>query len=107
MVPRIVVLLVSAIFIGQVALRGAPTQESAQPPEETTVVGCLQANANTGEFALANDEKTTYQVHAAEGVEIAPHVNHRVELTGTIEKTESSMIFKAKTLKMVSTSCAQ
>jgi hypothetical protein len=105
MVRHIMVLAVSAMFIGQIALHATPAQEGAQQPEETTVTGCLQAGANTGEFVLVNDEKTTYQVHAAEGVEIAPHVNHRVELTGTIEKTESSMIFKAKALKMVSTSC--
>jgi hypothetical protein len=105
MVRHIMVLVVSAMVVGQVALRAIPAQEGAQQPEETTVVGCLQAGANTGEFVLVNDEKTTYQVHAAEGVEIAPHVNHRVELTGTIEKTESSTIFRAKVLKMVSTSC--
>ena len=56
---------------------------------------------------LVNDEKTTYQVQAGEGVEVAPHVDHRVELTGTVEKTESSLIIKAKALKMVSTSCSQ
>lgn len=104
--PRhIMVLVAAAMFVGQVVLHAVPAQQSAQPPEDTTIVGCLQAGANTGEFVLVNDEKATYQVHAAEGVEIAPHVNHRVELTGTIEKTESSMIFKAKGLKMVSTSC--
>ena len=107
MVRRIIVLLVSAMFIAQVALGTTPAQEGAQQPEETIVVGCLQAGANTGEFVLVNDEKTTYRVDAAEGVELAPHVNHRVELTGTIELTESSMLFKAKALKMVSTSCAQ
>ena len=56
---------------------------------------------------LVNDEKATFQVQAAAGVEVAPHINHRVELTGTVEKTESSLIIKAKTLKMVSTSCSQ
>ena len=107
MIRRMIVLLVLAMFIGQVELRAVPTQEAVQQPEETTVAGCLQAGANTGEFVLVHDEKTTYQVHAAEGVDVAPHVNHRVELTGTIEKTESTLIFKAKALKMVSTSCAQ
>ena len=105
MVRHIMVLVVSAMFVGPVALNAVRAQESAQQPEDTTVVGCLQTGANTGEFVLVNDEKTTYQVHAAEGIEIAPHINHRVELTGTSEKTESSMIFKAKALKMVSTSC--
>lgn len=105
MVRHIMVLVVSVMFVSPVALNAARAQESAQQPEDTTVVGCLQAGANPGEFLLVNDEKTTYLVHAAEGVEIAPHINHRVELTGTVEKTESNMIFKAKALKMVSTSC--
>jgi hypothetical protein len=96
MVRHIVVLVVSATFVGHVALHALPGQEGAQQPEDTTVVGCLQAGANTGELVRVNDEKTTHQIHAAEGVEIAPHVNHRVELTGTIEKTESSMILKAR-----------
>lgn len=105
MVRHVMELVVSAMFAGQVALHALPAQEGAQQPEETTVVGCLQTGTSNGEFVLVNDEKTTYQVHAAEGVEIAPHINHRVELTGTIEKTESGLIFKAKALRMVSTSC--
>ena len=105
MVRHMMLLIASGMLVGQIALRAEVGQESAQQPEETTVVGCLQAGANTGEFVLVNDEKVTYEVQAAEGVEIAPHVNHRVELTGTVEKTESSMIVKAKALKMVSTSC--
>ena len=107
MVHRIVILLVAAAFIGHVAVRASSLQEGAPQPEDTTVVGCLQTGAEAGEFVLMNDEKATYQVHAAEGVDVTPHVNHRVELTGTIEKTESSTIFKAKALTMVSTSCAE
>jgi hypothetical protein len=105
MLRHIMVLAVSAMFIGQIALHATPAQEGAPQPEETTAIGCLQAGATTGEVVLLNDEQTTYQVHAAEGVEITPHVDHRVELTGTTEQTESSRIFKAKALKMVSTSC--
>jgi hypothetical protein len=105
MVRHMMLLMASGMIVGQMALRAGVGQEGAQQPEET-VVGCLQAGTNTGEFVLVNDEKATYQVQAAEGVEIAPHVNHRVELTGTVEKTESSLIFKAKALKMVSTSCS-
>ena len=105
MTSYIVVLAVFGMLIGQTGLVAAPPQDGAQQPEATTVVGCLQAGTNSNEFVLVNDEKTTYQVHAAEGVEIAPHANHRVELTGMIEKTESTLIFKAKALKMLSTSC--
>jgi hypothetical protein len=106
MVRHMLLLVASGMIVGQIAVRAGLEQESAQQSDETTVVGCLQAGANTGEFVLVNDEKVTYQVQPGEGVEIAPHVDHRVELTGTIEKTESSMIFKAKALKMVSASCS-
>jgi hypothetical protein len=54
---------------------------------------------------LVTDEKQTYQVQGGERVELAPHVNHRVELTGTIEKSETSALVKATALKMVASSC--
>jgi hypothetical protein len=54
---------------------------------------------------LAGDDKQTYQIQPAEGVDLAPHANHRVELTGTTEKTETSSVLRAKALKMVATSC--
>ena len=54
---------------------------------------------------LVVDDKQTYHIQPAEGVELAPHANHRVELTGTIEKTETNSVLNAKALKMVATSC--
>ena len=107
MVRNLMALVIVGVFSAQISMNSAAAQEGAQQPEESTIAGCLQAGSNEGEFVLVNDEKTTYQVQAAEGVEVAPHVNHRVELTGTVEKTESSLIIKAKALKMVSTSCSQ
>jgi hypothetical protein len=107
MVRNLMALVIVGVFSAQVSMNSAAAQEGAQQPEESTIAGCLQAGSNEGEFVLVNDEKTTYQVQAAEGVAVAPHVNHRVELTGTVEKTESSLIIKAKAMKMVSTSCSQ
>jgi hypothetical protein len=106
MVRHITALVVVGMCFSLVILRAEPQQEVAQPPAETTVTGCLQAVAGTDEFELVNDEKTTYRIQAADGVEIAPHVNHRVELSGTTEMNESTLIFKAKALTMVSASCA-
>lgn len=78
-------------------------QEAPAQSEEMTVAGCLQT-ADEG-FVLLTDDKQTYQVQAAEGVEVAPHANHRVELTGTVEKSDTSTVLKATALKMVATSC--
>jgi hypothetical protein len=97
-VTLIVPTLVFAIVPGHSRL-------AANQSENATVAGCLQAGANEGEFMLVADDKQTYQIQPTEGVELAPHANHRVELTGTIEKTETSSVLKANTLKMVATSC--
>jgi hypothetical protein len=78
---------------------------AAQQAEDSTVAGCLQPGAKDGEFVLVADDKQTYHVQPAEGVELAPHANHRVELTGTIEKSETQAVVKTKALKMVATSC--
>lgn len=107
MFRSLVELVVVVMFGAQISAVERVTQEGPQQPADTTVAGCLQAGSNEGEFVLVIDEKTRYQVQAADGVEVAPHVNHRVELTGTVEKTESSLIMKVKTLKMVSESCSQ
>jgi len=78
----------------------------ARQGQEVTLAGCLKAGANAGDFVLVIDEKDTHQVQpAAEGVELAPHLNHRVEITGTLEKTETSSVLKAKALKMLASSC--
>jgi hypothetical protein len=78
---------------------------AAGQAQEATLAGCLQATDDSRDFKLVLDDKEAYQVQPADGVELAPHANHRVELTGTIEKTESSMLLKATALKMVATSC--
>jgi hypothetical protein len=54
---------------------------------------------------LVADDKQTYHVQPNEGVELAAHANHRVELTGTIEKSETQAVLKTEALKMVAASC--
>lgn len=78
---------------------------AAQEQQETTIAGCLQTSTNPGSFVLVADDKQTYQVQAAENVELGPHANHRVELTGTVEKSDDNNVLKATALKMVKGSC--
>ena len=86
---------------------GVHTQspEAGTQAEQTTVIACLRAGTNDGEFMLVNDEQLTYQVQASAELDLASHLNHRIELTGTVEKTDTATIFKASGLKMVATSC--
>jgi len=96
--------LVLLTLLVSIAVAVESLQAAAQA-EELTIAGCLQTGVNEGEFVLVADDKQTYQVQAAENVELAPHANHRVELTGTVEKSETSFILKAAALKMVASSC--
>ena len=79
--------------------------DAARQAQEVTLTGCLQAGSNSGDFVLVLDDKETYQIQAAEGVDLAPHANHRVELTGVIEKTDASPVLKTTALKMIASSC--
>jgi hypothetical protein len=98
---RIIGTLVVVLTI--IAFGGSPY--AARQAQEATVTGCLQAATNAGDFVLVTDEKETYQLQAAEGVDLASHANHRVELTGIIEKTDASAVLKASALKMIANSC--
>lgn len=99
----VVTLIVLSLFVSVSAV--GRSLGAADQSDDSTVAGCLQAGLKQGEFVLVADDKQTYQLQPAEGVELAPHANHRVELTGAIEKTETTSVLKAKALKMVATSC--
>jgi len=96
-------LVLPTLFMS-LAISAQSLQVTAQV-EEVTIAGCLQIGPNSGEFILVADDKQTYQVHAAENVELASHADHRVELTGAVEKSDAMSSIKATTLKMVATSC--
>jgi hypothetical protein len=78
---------------------------AANQAQEATVTGCLQAGVNTGDFVLVTDDKDKYEVQATEGIELAPHANQRVELTGMLEKTDARSVLRATALKMIASSC--
>lgn len=105
MVRHLVIAAFSAVVLtGNIGVHAQSPEAGAQA-EQTTVIGCLRAGANDGEFVLVTDEQVTYQVQAADDLEVASHVNHRVELTGTVEKRDAVTILKASALTMVATSC--
>ena len=93
--------------LGAVAVAQQPAEGGTQS-ETTTVAGCLKAGTDAGQFVLVLGDGKQYQVQAAEGaegVDLAAHENHRVELTGTLDKNATDPVLKATALKMVATSC--
>ncbi|MGE0362403.1 MAG: hypothetical protein AB7H93_23125 [Vicinamibacterales bacterium] len=76
----------------------------AAAAQSTTVEGCLGAGARDGEFALAAGADR-YVVIPAAGVQLAAHLNHKVQLTGAVEKGSTGNVLRASAVKMVSTTC--
>jgi hypothetical protein len=93
-----------ALTVGGAVAAQQPPEGSSQP-ETTTVTGCLKAGTNSGEFVLTVEDGKQYRVQAAEGVELGPHENHRIEVTGTLDKSGTEPVLKATAVKMVATSC--
>jgi nicotinamidase-related amidase len=98
-VGTLLVVLLASVVIGVSSLH------AARQAQEVSLTGCLKAGEKDGDFVLVIDEKEKHQVQAGEGVELAPHLNHRVQITGTIEKSETTSVLKATALKMVADSC--
>lgn len=105
----VALLVLSSGLLAAAAMRQeqAPPAESQTPPETTTIAGCLKAGESEGTLLLTTDDKQTYQVQAAEDLAAGSHVNHRVELSGTEERNDSSLVLKATSLKMLAASCEQ
>lgn len=56
----------------------------AQAPTEHSMTGCLEKGAEAGTYQLTNLEKGPKSVGIVSStVNLAPHVGHKVEITGT------------------------
>jgi hypothetical protein len=61
--------------------QGVKAQEA---PKVHSMTGCLKAGATSGSYMLTNLEKGPKMVGIVSStVDLAPHVGHKVELTGT------------------------
>ena len=86
--------------------QAAPLTEQEQAAT-VSVTGCLQAGDGEGVVVLTTDDKQSYLVQANDELAVSSHVNHRVELTGTVEKTDSHLVLKVAALMMIASSCEQ
>jgi hypothetical protein len=85
----------------------AKAQEAGAAPKEHSMTGCLQKSAE-GSFTLMNTaEKGPKTVDIAESTaNLAPHVGHKVEITGTATKgKEGAHTMKITAVKMLSPTC--
>ena len=104
MVRRRLAGILATLAIATIVVSARP-QEPSTADGARTLAGCLRSGATEGTFNLVVDESQTYAVVPNEGLDVASHVNHRVELTGPVDKTETSAVIRAAALKMIADSC--
>ncbi len=84
--------------------QAVPWPALAQAAQSTTVEGCLARGAKDGEYAITAGQQR-YAVVAGAGVDLSAHLNHKVQLTGTVEGSGASNVLRASAVKMIATSC--
>lgn len=104
-------LLMVGVLVGAVTLvetsraQQTPLSIEAVSTQSTTLEGCLRPGQRDGEFAFTGPAGTFAVVPAA-GVNLAAHLNHQVQVTGTVEKNTKGSVIHASAVKMVSAACS-
>jgi hypothetical protein len=99
-------LIVETAFV--VCLLGFGIRAQAQgAPAEHSMTGCLAKGDDAGTFKLTDLEKGPKEVVIAETTaNLAPHLGHKVEITGVVvpgkDKTHT---MKVTAVKMISSKC--
>lgn len=98
----IVLLTVAACVLGfdiRAQAQGAPTEHS--------MTGCLAKGDDAGTFKLTNLEKGPKEVVIAETTaNLAPHLGHKVEITGVaVPGKDKAHTMKVTAVKMISATC--
>ncbi len=80
--------LVSAVMAllllaGVAAFADDNDKDKGKDGKTANVTGCLQKGESAGEYMLTGKDGSTWEVRAADGVDLAAHVGHTVSVVGT------------------------
>jgi hypothetical protein len=81
--------------------------EAQSPPVEHSMTGCLAKGDDAGTFKLTDLEKGPKEVVIAETTaNLAPHLGHKVEITGvSVPGKDKTHTMKVTAVKMISAQC--
>jgi hypothetical protein len=71
-----------AILANQTSSQESSTQDKSA--KVRTVTGCLAKGGSDNEYTLTTDSGATWELKS-DSVQIAPHVGHKVSVTGTVD----------------------
>lgn len=92
-------------FAAVAATASVAPWQAASETQSKTIEGCLMAGSASGEFLVSTGSER-HTVVAGQGIDLAAHVNHRVQLQGALEKGTSGQVFRATAVKMLAASCS-
>ena len=87
---------------------GLRAQAPQDAPKEHSMTGCLQTGTVAGTFRLTDVESGPKTVEIAESTaNLAPHVTHKIEITGTVVtgKDPQAHTMKVTAMRMVARAC--
>ncbi len=98
-----IVPLMFAVYVAGFAVRA----EAQGAPAEHSMTGCLAPGDSAGTFKLTHLEKGPKEVVIAETTaNLAPHLGHKVEITGVaVPGKDKTHTMKVTAVKMISSKC--
>jgi hypothetical protein len=89
------------------SLVGFTFRAEAQGAPEHSMTGCLAKGDDAGTFKLTDLEKGPKEVVIAESTaNLAPHLGHKVEITGvSVPGKDKAHTMKVTAVKMISSTC--
>jgi hypothetical protein len=83
----------------------AQAQPQSQPAGEHSMTGCLQKGSSANTFRLTNVEKVNTVDIAESKADLAPHLGHKIEITGAAVPGKETHTMNVTAMKMISTTC--
>ncbi len=99
--------IVMAAFVLACVLGLGVRAQAQDAPKEHSMTGCLAKGAEDGSFKLTDLEKGPKEVIIAESTaKLAPHVGHKVEITGVaVPGKDKAHTMKITAVKMLGSTC--
>jgi hypothetical protein len=99
--------LIVPLIIAASVLAFETGAEAQGAPAEHSMTGCLAKGDDAGTFKLTNLDKGPKEVVIAESsANLAPHLGHKVEITGVaVPGKDKAHTMKVTAVKMISATC--
>jgi hypothetical protein len=84
---------------------GLVSEAQQQAPREHSMTGCLAKGADANTYKLTNVERVNNVDISESTANLAPHVGHKIEITGTAVPGKETHTMKITAVKMVAAAC--